>query len=123
MFRSVALSRSFYHYSQNQVTKVLSLIALVLVIASTSQAEIIVVPPGGDIQAAINSASCGDTIQLQAGAAFPINGGIHLPNKVGCSQVTTITTTNPAGIPAALTSGYPSSYSYGTFTRLTPAMA
>ncbi len=34
---------------------------------------------GGDFQAALNSATCGDTIVLQAGASFP--GPFYLPNK------------------------------------------
>ena len=34
---------------------------------------------GGDLQAALNNASCGDTIQLQSGATFL--GNIHLPGE------------------------------------------
>ena len=37
------------------------------------------VPPGADFQAALNSANCGDTIQLQAGATF--TGSFTLPAK------------------------------------------
>lgn len=38
-----------------------------------------VVKEGGDLQAALNSASCGDVISLQAGASF--SGRFHLPAK------------------------------------------
>ena len=38
---------------------------------------------GGDFQAALNSASCGDTIELQSGATF--NGSFTLPAK-GCDD-------------------------------------
>ena len=40
---------------------------------------ITLVPTGGDFQAALNSAQCGDTIQLQAGATF--SGLFKLPAK------------------------------------------
>ncbi|HVF88901.1 MAG TPA: hypothetical protein VNH22_02465, partial [Blastocatellia bacterium] len=57
------------------------------------------VPPGGDLQAAINSASPGDTIVLQAGATYttPPDGFI-LPNKSGASWVV-IRTSNLSGLP------------------------
>src|SRR4029077_16976688 len=41
------------------------------------------VSAGGDFQAALNSASCGDTISLQAGATF--TGNFTLPAK-GCDD-------------------------------------
>lgn len=40
---------------------------------------VISVPKGGDFQQALNSAKCGDTIQLQAGATY--TGQFHLPAK------------------------------------------
>jgi hypothetical protein len=51
----------------------LTLLILILGFASTQQsvaAATIVVPTGGDFQAAINVASFGDTIALQVGAAY-----------------------------------------------------
>ena len=57
------------------------------------------VPAGGDLQAAINAASPGDTIVLQAGATYttPPNGFI-LPNKGGSSWIV-IRTSNIQALP------------------------
>jgi len=44
-----------------------------------SPGAVTLVPAGGNVQTAINSAACGDTIQLQAGATF--TGTFQLPNK------------------------------------------
>ncbi|MFQ6030378.1 MAG: choice-of-anchor D domain-containing protein [Dehalococcoidia bacterium] len=53
-------------------------------LASTpSNGAIIQVNAGGDFQAALNSASCGDTILLQAGATF--TGNFKLPDKGDCT--------------------------------------
>src|SRR5512138_1418949 len=87
------------------------------------QAATIIVPAGGNVQAAVNAAQCGDTIALQAGASFPIVGRLTFTDKGACSQYITVTTTDPSSIPPALSTAYPNSYSNGTFTRLTPAMA
>ena len=43
----------------------------------------IIVPAGSNLQAVLNAASCGDTIQLQAGAVF--TGNVNLPAK-GCDD-------------------------------------
>lgn len=85
----------------------------------------IVVPAGGNVQAAINAALYGDTIMLQAGATFDTTGpftSFNLTDKGTLPTGTdfdfiTITTTDPSGIPAALLN-YPHSD-----TRITTAMA
>lgn len=71
------------------LTAVCRLVALMLVVlcfAAAAQAETIVVPVGGDVPAAINSATCGDTIVLQAGAAYITN--LTLPNKPCTGEIT-----------------------------------
>lgn len=49
------------------------------VIVANGPTRIIRVPPGGNVQAAIESASGGDIVELQAGAVY--SGTISLPNK------------------------------------------
>ncbi|HKG21591.1 MAG TPA: hypothetical protein VKC34_06795, partial [Blastocatellia bacterium] len=57
------------------------------------------VPAGGDLQSALNAASPGDVIVLQAGAAYIApSDGLVLPYKSGSGWVT-IQTSNLAGIP------------------------
>ena len=64
-------------------------------------AATIVVPNGGDLQAAINASNCGDEIILQAGATFA--GNFILRYKGPCSgtdtDYITIRTSDLAGIP------------------------
>lgn len=57
----------------------------------------IVVPAGGNLQAALNAAERGDVIQLAAGATF--TGNFVLPAKAGSGwiTITTATTLPPAG--------------------------
>src|SRR5689334_1924740 len=57
-----------------------------LISTSTSLAATLVVPNGGDLQAAINSAVPGDTIVLDAGATY--RGPFTLPKKTGDSYIT-----------------------------------
>src|SRR5882672_8206520 len=75
-------------------------------------AATIVVPSGGDFQAAINALNCGDTIVLQAGATFA--GNFILPYKGPCSgtdaDYITIRTSDLSGITPP-------------GTRITPAQA
>ena len=54
------------------------------------------VPSGGNLQTAINAASCGDTLQLQAGATFTSTGLITFPAK-NCDNAhwITIRTSSP----------------------------
>src|SRR5215813_3282895 len=46
-------------------------------------ASTIVVPAGGDLQAALNTAQCGDQVVLQAGASF--SGNFILRNRGACT--------------------------------------
>jgi hypothetical protein len=59
---------------------------ILLISASTNLAATLVVPNGGDLQAAINSALPGDTIVLEAGATY--RGHVTLPKKSGDSYIT-----------------------------------
>ena len=60
-----------------------------------AQAATILVPSGGDLQAALTSAQPGDTIVLQQGATYV--GNFTLPNKGGASLITL--ETSPQGLP------------------------
>lgn len=55
------------------------------------------VPPGGSLQAAVNSANAGDTIELQAGATY--KGGIKLPNKPGSEFIVIRTSAKDTDLP------------------------
>jgi len=69
---------------------------------------VISVPAGGDFQGALNAATCGDTIQLAAGATF--TGAYTLPNKSCTGWVIIRTSTPDSGLPAQ-------------GTRITPSFA
>lgn len=58
------------------------------------------VGPGDDLQAAINAAQCGDTLELEAGAAYPAN--LTLPNKPCGDQWITIQSSRAAELPVGL---------------------
>src|SRR5882724_3065096 len=96
---------------------------VIIFLAVPTFAATIAVRQNGDVQGAINSAQCGDTITLEAGVTFPVLGSFRLPNKPPCTQPIVITTSNPDGTPSVLHTAYPNSYSGGTFTRITPALA
>src|SRR4029077_8332809 len=86
---------------------VLLILVLGFLASASVQATTIVVPGGGDFQAALNAASFGDTIILQAGATYQTANGFVLPYK-GAGTGTdadyiTIQTSNLAGIAAANT--------------------
>ncbi len=66
-------------------------------IVSNDNAKIIRVPPGGNVQAAIEMANSGDVVELQAGAVY--NGTISLPNKP-LTDFVTIRSTAAADLPA-----------------------
>ena len=108
---------------QGLLPTVIVFILLLVGPAVTGHAATIVVPAGGSVQAAINAAKYGDTIQLQAGATFdapPIGWNLTdkgTPPTNTEADYITITTTDPTGTPAAL-SNYPHSD-----TRITTAMA
>lgn len=70
----VALPFSYDYYSGK-----LGLIWQAPVTAETVTGRVIRVPPGGNLQAAIDKATSGDIIELQAGAEY--SGQISLPNK------------------------------------------
>ena len=61
-------------------------IVLCLMGGGAAQAATIVVPSGGDLQAALNAAQAGDTIVLGAGATY--TGTFTLPVKSGSSYIT-----------------------------------
>jgi hypothetical protein len=68
---------------------------------ASARAATIVVPVGGDLQAAINASNCGDQIMLQAGASYP--GNFFLRYKPACSgtesDFITLSTSDVANIP------------------------
>src|SRR5262245_55297138 len=66
---------------------------------------VVTVPPGGDLQAAINAASPGSTIVLAAGATY--TGNFTLPNKAGSGWIY-IRTSAVSSLPASGTRATPS---------------
>src|SRR5664279_5261633 len=56
------------------------------VIETSGAIKIIRVPPGGNVQAAIERAESGDVVELQAGAVY--SGTVNLPNKPLTDYVT-----------------------------------
>ena len=66
-------------------------------IVDNGPARIIKVPPGGNVQAAIERAKGGDIVELQAGARY--SGTINLPNKP-LTDFVTIQTSAVAALPA-----------------------
>ena len=84
--------------SLNGVVRSIIVLFTILLTFSAARAATIVVPAGGNIQAAINSAQFGDTIILQAGATYetPANYTPYmLPNKGNGSGYITITSSVP----------------------------
>src|SRR5262252_7140081 len=84
---------SRYHLVSSILTPIFCGI-LFLTFSSKANANTIVVPPGGDIQAAINAAQFGDTIILQAGATYETpydQTPFNLVNKGNGSGYITIT--------------------------------
>jgi hypothetical protein len=78
---------------------ILAVLVVIVVAPRTVLAATIAVPPGGDLQAAINAAKPGDVIVLAAGATY--RGSFLLPAKTGTSMITIRTAPNsqlpPAG--------------------------
>ena len=96
-----------FHISLKPVGAFFAL-AILLVFASTTRAATIVVPPGGDLQAAIDAAQFGDTIILQAGATYqtgsaPYYAPFYLGPKSGGTgtdaDFITIQSSNLASLP------------------------
>src|SRR5690349_8290834 len=54
----------------SRISRWFLLVGLISFCSFTSQASTIIVPPGGDLQAAINTAHYGDIIVLQAGGVY-----------------------------------------------------
>ena len=94
----------------NRMIPVALCLALVVSLPRTSQAATIRVNAGGNLQAAIDAAKPGDTIELQPGATF--DGPFRLRAKSGMSATSRIT------IRTAGNSALP-----GAGTRITPAAA
>lgn len=102
--------------------RLISLLAVLLFPLTIYSQSTIVVPASGNLQAAYESARYSDTIILQAGAnydrATPLNiTGKGAPPTNTAADYITITTSDPAGIPAVLMN-YPRD-----LTRPTTAMA
>lgn len=66
------------------------------VVTQTVAGRVIKVPPGGNLQGALELAASGDTIELQAGAVYA--GQINLPNKP-LTDFVTIRSSAAAGLP------------------------
>jgi hypothetical protein len=73
--------------------------------ASLADANTITVAPGGNLQAALNSAKAGDVIQISAGATF--TGHFTLPSNPGPGWIT-IQSTAMGSLPPAGTRVNPS---------------
>ncbi len=69
-----------------RVISVFALLLILFITATATLAATITVPAGGDLQAAINNATPGDTIVLEAGATY--RGPFVLPKKNGDAYIT-----------------------------------
>src|ERR1044072_9777025 len=69
-----------------RINDAFAILLTLFICASASLAATIVVPSGGDLQSAINSAAPGDTIVLDAGATY--RGPFPLPKKSGDLYIT-----------------------------------
>src|SRR6266498_38707 len=99
------ISAIIYDFLTNPPLKLTSKAALIgsaitLIFAfSPANAATIVVPAGGDLQAAIYAANCGDNIVLQAGGTWDLSSPLQLPNK-GCTLANPITIQSSISLPA-----------------------
>src|ERR1051326_2411887 len=73
-------------YISAPINNVFAILLTLFISASATFAATLVVPSGGDLQAAINSAAPGDIIVLDAGGTY--RGPYTLPNKSGTSYIT-----------------------------------
>ena len=80
----------------HRIPPILQIVLFVLV-CTALQADVINVPDGGDLQAAINNANPGDTIVLNAGSTYV--GNFVLPDKGSDPTVITITSSNLSSLP------------------------
>lgn len=69
-------NRPSYSFSNSYLNLIIRAVSLLLLVFAAEQvrANTITVPAGGNFQAAINQAQCGDTIVLQSGATFRTEG-------------------------------------------------
>ena len=74
------------HSGAPRILNVVISLLILLISASIASAATFVVPAGGDLQAAINSAVSGDTIVLAAGATY--RGPFWLHKKTGDAYIT-----------------------------------
>ena len=90
----------------------------ILILNSGTKAATIVVPPGGDFQAALNAAQCGDVVVLGAGSTYATSVSFTTPNKGPCTgtdaDYITVQSSNP---PPANTRANPASQS-ANFARI-----
>lgn len=97
--------------------------SLIFLFVTTAVAQTtIVVPPSGNLQASLDSATWGDVIKLQAGGVYETPVPYQFkpkgtPPTGTLADCITLTTDDPSGTPQALM-GYPA-----TQTRITAAMA
>ena len=85
MLISQVCSAVRYRLSPRRVTYALTILSILFTTSAASGATL-VVPAGGDLQAAINAAVPGDTIILEAGATY--RGPFVLPRKTGDAFIT-----------------------------------
>jgi Calx-beta domain-containing protein len=69
-----------------RIPNAFAVLLILFISASAAFGATLVVPAGGDLQAAINAAAAGDTIVLEAGATYV--GPFILPKKSGDSYIT-----------------------------------
>ena len=93
----------------NRIVFKASVFSLLLLVGAVARAATIVVPAGGDLQGALNAAQCGDTVVLEAGAAFTVAGleqPFQLKPKGACTGTDadwiTVKGSNAATLPATL---------------------
>ncbi|MDQ1729685.1 MAG: hypothetical protein QOD33_1810 [Pyrinomonadaceae bacterium] len=110
MFTPCRLSRLRFSSSFRQLFSATLLAGVLTLSGAAARAATITVPAGGDLQSAINSASCGDEILLQSGASFL--GNFVLKYKGACTgtdaDYITIRSSNLSALPAAGTRIAPS---------------
>ncbi len=93
-----SLGRLFKQSLVSSVT--ISILVLLMGISSSAKAATIVVGAGGDLQAALNAAQCGDTVVLDTNATFTAPpDGLVARTKCAASPIT-VRTSNLANLPS-----------------------
>ena len=89
----------FSHLSLGRLFLISATLTSILIFANGARAATIVVPPGGDFQAALNAANCGDVIVLSAGSTYSTGGSFTAPQKGPCTGTAadyiTVRSSNP----------------------------